>query len=75
MFEIIKKRFGNTIHIIQNNLFILFILFSYTVYGLSLLGISSNSKEYLLKIDYYVKIYVSLFLLFRFNPFRKNCIH
>jgi hypothetical protein len=34
------------------------------------LGLSSTAPRYLDTLDYYVKVYVSLFLVWRFNPFR-----
>jgi hypothetical protein len=36
-----------------------------------LLGLSENAPQYLDDLEYYVKIYVSLFLLIRFNPFQR----
>ena len=36
-----------------------------------LFGISSKAPQYLDDLQYYVKIYVSLFLIYRFNPFRR----
>jgi hypothetical protein len=35
------------------------------------LGISVNAPQYLDELQYYVKLYVSLFLIYRFNPFRR----
>jgi hypothetical protein len=35
------------------------------------LGLSTNAPQYLDDLQYYVKMYVSLFLIIRFNPFRK----
>jgi len=55
----------------ENYAFNIFIVLSYTLTALFLTGISTKSKEYLDIIDKYVKIYISLYLLWRFNPFRK----
>jgi hypothetical protein len=41
------------------------------LYFAVLLGVSVNAPSYLDNVDYYAKIYVSLFLLYRFNVFRK----
>jgi hypothetical protein len=41
------------------------------LYFAVLLGVSVNAPSYLDNVDYYAKIYVSLFLLYRFNMFRK----
>jgi len=51
--------------------FNLFIAISYIVYFVSLVGIKTRAPEYLSNLDSYVKIYVSIFLLWRFNMFRR----
>ena len=56
---------------IQNKLFDAFIIFSYITYGLILFGFSTNAPKYLNYMDSYVQIYISLFLIIRFNPLRK----
>ena len=56
---------------IQNRLFDAFIIFSYITYGLILFGVSTNAPAYLEYIDSIVRIYISLFLIIRFNPLRK----
>jgi len=56
---------------IQNQLFDAFIIFSYVTYGLILFGFSTNAPKYLNHMDSYVQIYISLFLIIRFNPLRK----
>jgi len=55
----------------QTNLFDIFIIVSYLGYFLALIGLSRNAPEYMKELDYYVKIYISLFLIWRFNMFRK----
>jgi len=55
---------------LQNVLFTIFIVFSYLTYISVAFGISTNTQKYLHDLDYYVKIYVSLFLMWRFNMFR-----
>jgi hypothetical protein len=40
------------------------------LYILFAVGLFSSAPQYIEKLDYYVKIYISLFLLWRFNPFR-----
>ena len=47
---------------------------TYFLIILTALGISTAAPRYLDDLDYYVKIYVSLFLVWRFNPFR-NITH
>jgi hypothetical protein len=59
------------LHDFQNRLFDLFIIISYISYGLILFGVSTNAPKYLKSLDSIVQIYISLFLIVRFNPFRK----
>ena len=56
---------------IQNTIFNYVIFISYILYFIALLGISSSAPEYLEKIEYWVRIYISIFLIVRFNMFRK----
>jgi len=58
------------IHDFQYKAFTLIIIISWTLYACLLLGISTKAPIYLNTLDYYVKIYISLFLLWRFNMFR-----
>jgi hypothetical protein len=55
----------------QDRIFTVVIIVSWVFYISFLTGISISAPKYLEIFDYYVKIYVSLFLLFRFNPFTK----
>jgi len=52
-------------------LFDLIILLMYMLYGLFILGVSKDAEKYISSIDYYIKIFISLFLIYRFNSFRK----
>jgi hypothetical protein len=62
--------FNKNIHNLQNNVFIFITYLTWILYLLIALGLSVNAPQYLNDLQYYVKIYVSLFLLLRFNPFR-----
>lgn len=62
--------FSKSINSFQNIIFNIIIIFSYTCGALIVLGVYPNAATYLANVDYYVRIYVSLFLLLRFNPFR-----
>jgi hypothetical protein len=62
---------SNKIYDVQNRAFDIFIYTSWILYFAVLFGVSLNAPSYLDDMDYYVKIYVSLFLLYRFNVFRK----
>jgi hypothetical protein len=55
----------------QNNFFNIFIAVSYILIILSFLGLSNTAQIYLNTMDYYIRIYICLFLIWRFNPFRK----
>jgi hypothetical protein len=60
-----------TLHKWQERLFDLFIYSSYILIIISSLGLSQNAPKYLQYLDYYVRIYICLFLIWRFNPFRR----
>lgn len=47
---------------IMNGIFLLYIIVA--------LGLSASAPVYLSTLEYYIQIYVSLFLIYRFNPFR-----
>jgi hypothetical protein len=55
----------------QEWFFNLFIIISYLSIFISFLGLSDLAPKYLENLDYYVRIYICLFLIWRFNPFRK----
>ena len=63
--------FNKDIHKFQNKVYDIIIYITWALYIAIVLGISANAPEYLDDLQYYVKIYVSLFLIFRFNPFRR----
>ena len=63
--------FNKNIHIFQNNLFNIIIYLTWILYIAILFGLSSKAPQYLDDLQYYVKMYVSLFLIYRFNPFRR----
>ena len=56
---------------IQNHLFSITLIISYILVFFSALGLSSAAPTYLKILDYYLRIYICLFLILRFNPFRK----
>jgi hypothetical protein len=59
------------LYILQNRSFDIVILLSWLLYILIALKISVHAPNYLNDLEFYIKIYISLFLLYRFNPFRK----
>jgi cytochrome c biogenesis protein CcdA len=56
---------------IQYRAFDIIVWISYITYGLLMIGFLNTSPKYLEYLNYGVKIYVSLFLLWRFNMFQK----
>jgi len=61
----------SNLNFIQERFFNIFIYTSYTLIFISFLGLSDAAPKYLSGLDYYVRIYICLFLIWRFNPFRK----
>jgi|1048.fasta_scaffold148099_1 hypothetical protein len=59
------------LYIIQNRAFDFIIILSWVMYIVIALKISVNAPEYMNYLEFYLKIYIGLFLLYRFNPFRK----
>ena len=55
----------------QNRVFDIFIYISYILIIVSALGFADSVPKYLNNLDYYVRIYICLFLIWRFNPLRE----
>lgn len=60
------------IHKWQEKFFNIFIYVSYLLIVISSLGLSKAAPKYLYYLDYYVRIYICLFLIWRFNPLRTH---
>lgn len=60
------------LHNLQNRIFNVFIYLTYLLTFISAIGISELAPTYLDSLDYYIRIYICLFLIWRFNPLRKN---
>jgi len=58
------------IHSFQEKAFNFVLYLSYFLYFLFAIGFANNAPEYLAPLEYYTKVYIGLFLLLRFNPFR-----
>jgi hypothetical protein len=56
---------------IQSKFYYMIVCLTWILYIIIAFGISINAPEYLDTLQYYVKIYISLFLIIRFNPFTK----
>jgi hypothetical protein len=57
---------------IQYKLFTLFIILFYAFAIVSALGVYPNALSYVETMDYYMRIYICLFLIWRFNPFSNH---
>ena len=60
------------IHEYQSYFFDFFVYLSYTLIFISAIGISQIDPKYLDSLDYYIRIYICLFLMWRFNPLRSE---
>ncbi len=55
----------------QSNAMNMALVITWILYVAILFGLSANAPDYLDELQYYVRLYVSLFLIYRFNPFRR----
>ena len=62
--------FSKDLHKFQTQMFDIITILSFILYFVIAIGISANAPEYLGTLQSYTKLYVSLFLIWRFNPFR-----
>jgi len=60
------------IHTFQENMFDYIFYLIYALMVISALGFSDSAEMYIEKLDYYVRIYICIFLMWRFNPFRSQ---
>lgn len=56
----------------HEKIFIYGLYSSYVLFFIVLLGISATAPKYLSSLEKFLKLYVSLFLLWRFNPLKKE---
>ena len=64
---------GNAkLHKWQETFFNIFIYLSYFLIIVSSLGLSQTAPKYLQTLDYYIRVYICLFLIWRFNPLRTH---
>jgi len=59
------------IHIFQHKLVDIIQIITIFLYILIALGLSALAPEYLIDLQKFLKIYISCFLIYRFNTFRK----
>lgn len=60
------------LHKWQEKLFDIIIYVTYFLVIISSLGLSEGAPKYLQSLDYYVRVYICLFLMWRFNPLRNH---
>ena len=58
--------------IFQERTFDFIINIAFLLLFITLFGFSQKAPEYLSILDYYLKIYICIFLIWRFNPFRSK---
>ena len=63
--------FNKNLHEFQKEAFQIIIYVTWCLYIAVALGLSAKAPQYLDELQFYVKMYVSLFLIWRFNPFRR----
>jgi hypothetical protein len=63
---------NNFLYKIQDRLFNIFIFISWSLIIISALGFSQTTPKFLSNLDYYVSIYICLFLMWRFHPFKSK---
>ena len=67
---IIKMYINKELHTFQLRVFTLIIYITWLLYIVIALNLSVSAPEYLNYLQSVMKIYISLFLIYRFNPFR-----
>ena len=63
--------FNKDLHRFQNRAFDIIMNITLILYIVIALGLSANAPQYLYELHSIIKIYISLFLIYRFNPFRR----
>ena len=62
--------FYNSVQSAHEKIFTAVFFISYILIFVSFFGLSNSAPEYLATLDYYIRVYTCLFLIWRFNPFR-----
>lgn len=63
--------FNKSLHRFQDRIYDIVVYVTWFLYIIIALGLSANAPEYLDDLQNFIKLYVSLFLIYRFNPFRR----
>lgn len=56
----------------HEKIFVYGLAISYILYGIAFFGIHNTAPGYLTLLSFFLKVYVSIFLLVRFNPLRST---
>lgn len=70
-YEIAAHYIGKSFHY-QTKIYVFLMNFATFLYVIIALGLSAKAPEYLKTLQYYMKIYIALFLIWRFNPIRST---
>ena len=62
---------GKDLTSIQNTFFNYAMIITYILYFLIAIGLNTTAPQYLTTLQFFIKLYISGFLIFRFNYFRK----
>jgi len=62
--------FYDSVQSAHEKIFTAVLFISYILIFVSFFGLSNSAPEYLATLDYYIRVYTCLFLIWRFNPFR-----
>lgn len=63
--------FNKDLHRFQNKAYDIVTYVTWLLYIAIALGLSAKAPQYLDDLHSFIKIYISLFLIYRFNPFRR----
>lgn len=63
--------FHKKLHNFQNKIYDFVVYITWILYIAIAFGLFANAPQYLDKLNSFIKLYVSLFLIYRFNPLRK----
>jgi len=63
--------FHKDLHRFQNQAYDIIMYITWLLYIVIALGLSANAPQYLDDLHSFIKLYISLFLIYRFNPFRR----
>ena len=55
---------------LQHGAINIFFIIIYILYAISIIGLSQKAPKYIDILDDYIKIYICLFLIYRFHPFK-----